>query len=61
MFLNLFTRALDIFTGTMSSATSYRAEHEGHRSTQQQNYSFNHNRSVLWFTVEWASLMPPIT
>jgi hypothetical protein len=49
--LDFFSGMFDIFTGTMSSATSYRAEHEGHRCKQQQNYSFNHNRSVLWFIV----------
>ena len=49
MLLNLLTGVFNVFTGTMSRATTHRTENQGHRGKQQQNYSFSHNRSVFVF------------
>jgi hypothetical protein len=46
MLLNLLAGVLNIFSGAMSGATTHRSKNECHCGKQQQNYSFNHNRSV---------------
>lgn len=44
MLLNLLSGMLDILTGAMSRATANPTDGQDHRGTEQQNYTFYHNR-----------------
>jgi hypothetical protein len=56
MLLNLLTSVLEVLAGTMSRATTCGTEDECHRGKQQQNYSFNHNRSVFLVSLRMAKI-----
>jgi len=54
MLLDFLSGVFNIFASTMSSATTHCAE-QRHCREQQQNYSFNHIRSVLLVSLcEWV-------
>ncbi len=57
MLLDLLAGVFNVLTGTVSRTTTHRSEDQRHRRKQQQNYSFNHNRSVFCFSTNGQFLL----